>query len=87
MRERAKAGAVIGGALGALIGAVAAWWAASTAAATAARAAGLALGAVKLGWRALTLDVWRRCPDCWSRVDSRARVCRRCGHQRWTTPS
>jgi hypothetical protein len=83
MRGRVRASAVIGGALGALIGAVVAWWAGSIAVGTAIRAAGLALGAAQFGWRVMTLNLWRRCSDCRARVDARARVCRRCGHQRW----
>jgi hypothetical protein len=31
--------------------------------------------------RVVTLRAYRRCPDCRSRVDRRARVCRYCGYR------
>jgi hypothetical protein len=38
-------------------------------------------GVAMFALRVVTLRAYRRCPDCRSRVDRRARVCRYCGYR------
>jgi hypothetical protein len=38
-------------------------------------------GVAMFALRVVTLRAYRRCPDCRSRVDRRARVCRHCGYR------
>jgi hypothetical protein len=39
-------------------------------------------GVAMFALRVVTLRAYRRCPDCRSRVDRRARVCRHCGYRK-----
>jgi hypothetical protein len=38
-------------------------------------------GVAMFALRVVTLRAYRRCPDCRSRVDRRAHVCRHCGYR------
>jgi hypothetical protein len=38
-------------------------------------------GVAMFALRVVTLRAYRRCPDCRSRVDRRAKVCRHCGYR------
>jgi hypothetical protein len=72
-------------AIGALGGAVGALLAARVARAgirVFLRAVGIALGGVRFGYAAVTLQLFRRCPDCRRLLRADARVCRHCGWQR-----
>jgi hypothetical protein len=44
-------------------------------------------GVAMFALRVVTLRAYRRCPDCRSRIDRRARVCRFCGWRRVSVPS
>jgi DNA-directed RNA polymerase subunit RPC12/RpoP len=39
-------------------------------------------GVAAFALRVVTLRAYRRCPDCRSRVDRRAAVCRHCGYRK-----
>jgi hypothetical protein len=39
------------------------------------------LRAASFAWRVATFQLYRRCPDCASRLRSEARVCLRCGYR------
>jgi hypothetical protein len=85
--RRAKTGAKVGGAMAALAGAFAAAKAAALGLAAATRVVALGIAAVRFGLRVATLRVWRRCPDCYSRIDGRARVCPHCAFRMRRPPA
>jgi hypothetical protein len=77
-QELVRRGAIAGGAL-----------AAGVAVYSAVRVARFVVGRALAAWgvamfalRVVTLRAYRRCPDCRSRVDRRANVCRHCGYRR-----
>jgi hypothetical protein len=43
------------------------------------RVAVRAIRAFRLGYRIVTLSLFRRCPDCATLIHTEARVCRHCG--------
>lgn len=70
-----------------VVGAFAAAKAAALGVAAASRVIAVAIAAVKLGFRVATLRVWRRCPDCYRRIDGRARVCPHCAFRMRRPPA
>ena len=74
-RRLLQGGAVVAGVAGVLSG----LFAARLGTRVARHYARVATSAAVYVLRAATFTLHRRCPDCHSRIDARARVCRRCG--------
>jgi len=78
MRTKRTQGAVAG----VLAGALAVWVGLRVAAYVARRC----IAAVRFGFQVVTLQLYRRCPDCKTYIHHDAHVCRHCGFRRRREP-
>jgi len=76
-QELIRRGALAGGALALAVGVYAALRVTRFVVGRMVAAYGVAMFAL----RVVTLRAYRRCPDCRSRIDRRAKVCRYCGYR------